>query len=338
MATSKFLDYTGLQHFYENLLKKFPEGEDFGDGFVVTKDENGNITAVTLNLGDGFEIKEPANPGDPKIIEVDTGDLFVDMYDEYDAPQTDSDNDGKQILRIDSNYLQFTYPDPNKTELSLTVKVGGVGSALADTYTPDPQDPTVVPTPGAVYYNTTTHKLGYVLPAASDQTRGGITVGDGLEIKSGTTDNLQAKVDGITIEIDSNSKALKIKDNAFCPLQNVAPQGEQPDYKVPTSYLPSYVDDVIEGYYRPADPTAQPPVAEGFFANRTGSGTPEDPYKYTDPITGEASKIYVDVSNGNTYRWSGSTWVEIGSGSIDVITNNEIDTIMGLNVQENGGE
>lgn len=54
--------------------------------------------------------------------------------------------------------------------------------------------------------------------------------------------------------------------------------------KVPASQLPSYVDDVIE-------------VAD--FA--------------TLPITGETGKIYITLDTNKTYRWTGSTYVEISS-------------------------
>lgn len=52
--------------------------------------------------------------------------------------------------------------------------------------------------------------------------------------------------------------------------------------KVPESQLPSYVDDVIE------------------YANRDAF-----------PLTGESGKIYMDIATNLTYRWSGSTYVEI---------------------------
>lgn len=63
--------------------------------------------------------------------------------------------------------------------------------------------------------------------------------------------------------------------------------------KVPSSQLPSYVDDVIEGY-----------LNEGNFYEDEGHET---------QITGESGKIYVDISNLKTYRWSGSAYVEITS-------------------------
>lgn len=52
--------------------------------------------------------------------------------------------------------------------------------------------------------------------------------------------------------------------------------------KVPTSQLPSYVDDVLEY------------AAKSSF-----------------PSTGETGKIYVDTSTNLTYRWSGTAYVEI---------------------------
>jgi hypothetical protein len=54
--------------------------------------------------------------------------------------------------------------------------------------------------------------------------------------------------------------------------------------KVPTSQLPSYVDDVIE-----------------YSA------------KASFPAAGETGKIYVDTSTNKTYRWSGSAYVEISA-------------------------
>lgn len=54
--------------------------------------------------------------------------------------------------------------------------------------------------------------------------------------------------------------------------------------KVPSSQLPGYVDDVLE-YDTLSD----------------------------FPATGESGKIYIDISTNTTYRWSGSTYVAIGS-------------------------
>ena len=63
--------------------------------------------------------------------------------------------------------------------------------------------------------------------------------------------------------------------------------------KVPASELPSYVDDVIEGYYY-----------NGAFYEDSA---------HTTPITGETGKIYVDLTTDESYRWSGSAYVLIAT-------------------------
>lgn len=62
--------------------------------------------------------------------------------------------------------------------------------------------------------------------------------------------------------------------------------------KVPASQLPSYVDDVVEA----ANFAALPP-------------------------TGEIGKIYVTIDNNKTYRWTGSTYIEISSSPENVAIN-----------------
>ena len=84
--------------------------------------------------------------------------------------------------------------------------------------------------------------------------------------------------------------------------------------KIPDTYLPSYVDDVIEGYYNSQD---------GKFYEDSA---------YTTEITGERGKIYVSLDTNTCYRWSGTVFVAITSGGvvysagtgIDIDANNEI--------------
>ena len=57
--------------------------------------------------------------------------------------------------------------------------------------------------------------------------------------------------------------------------------------KVPSTQLPSYVDDVLE------------------FANFAAFPNP-----------GETGKIYIDLATNITYRWSGSTYIQITSGAV----------------------
>ena len=84
--------------------------------------------------------------------------------------------------------------------------------------------------------------------------------------------------------------------------------------KVPEQYLPSYVDDVIEGYYNPIDGK--------FYEEST----------YQTEIAGERGKIYISLDTDKSYRWSGTVFVELTSGGvvysagsgIDISATNEI--------------
>lgn len=63
--------------------------------------------------------------------------------------------------------------------------------------------------------------------------------------------------------------------------------------KIPESYLPSYVDDVIEGYY----------YNSKFYKESS----------HTTIIAAESGKIYIDLATNKTYRWSGSAYAEISA-------------------------
>ena len=69
------------------------------------------------------------------------------------------------------------------------------------------------------------------------------------------------------------------------------------DGKILSSALPSYVDEIIEGYYNPADKL--------FYKESA----------HTNKISGAINKVYVDITNntGDVFRYSGSTFVKITS-------------------------
>lgn len=68
------------------------------------------------------------------------------------------------------------------------------------------------------------------------------------------------------------------------------------DGKIPTSQLPSYVDDVIEGYY----------YNNKFYTTSA----------HTTEIAGETGKIYIDLATNKSYRYGGTTFVEISSSLV----------------------
>lgn len=100
---------------------------------------------------------------------------------------------------------------------------------------------------------------------------------------------------GMLAGTDANAKNLVLADGTNIAQTTFIPATEKgansgvatlgADGKVPASQLPSFVDDVIE--------------AANFAAL---------------PAEGEGGKIYVTLDDNKTYRWGGTTYVEISAG------------------------
>ena len=90
--------------------------------------------------------------------------------------------------------------------------------------------------------------------------------------------------------------------------------------KVDASYLPSYVDDVIEAYAR----AGQTALSAAWLSATSGGSA----------LTPETGKIYVlmadsgDYTANTEFRWGGTTYVKLADGGVTSITNAEIDTIV----------
>ena len=98
------------------------------------------------------------------------------------------------------------------------------------------------------------------------------------------TEEYKQKIDSVSEEIENKlDSSLKGAVNGIAELDE--------NGKVPSNQLPSYVDDVIEGYF-----------SDSKFYEESSHAT---------EITGESGKIYVDITSGKTYRWSGSAFVVI---------------------------
>lgn len=89
--------------------------------------------------------------------------------------------------------------------------------------------------------------------------------------------------------------------------------------KVPSSQLPSYVDDVVEAYIR----SGQTALSSTWLATGSATGT---------VITPEGGVIYM-IMNGNAtyptnseYRWGGTAYVPIYDGGASEMTTAEMDT------------
>lgn len=133
----------------------------------------------------------------------------------------------------------------------------------------------------------TTRKVnGHALSADVTVTKGDVGLGD--------VDNT-ADTDKPVSTAVQNALNLKMNSSARGAISGVASLDE--NGKVPASQLPSYVDDVIEGYYH-----------EGSFYTTSSHST---------AITGESGKIYIDLTEGGArqvYRWGGTAYAAIPIG------------------------
>lgn len=92
--------------------------------------------------------------------------------------------------------------------------------------------------------------------------------------------------------------------------------------KIKPSLLPSYVDDVIEGYLN----------NNKFYKTRIGA---EGSYTYDNQMESEEGKIYIDLATNIQYRFSGTIFSNISSGVIDdTAKNSEITTYSSKKIEQ----
>ena len=96
-------------------------------------------------------------------------------------------------------------------------------------------------------------------------------------------------------DVKSWAKASSKPSYAFSEITGQVNAASQITGTIPSSCLPSYVDDVIEGYLSNSK----------FYKTKGSDGT------YSSEITGETGKIYTDLNTSKIYRWSGSAFVVI---------------------------
>jgi hypothetical protein len=167
---------------------------------------------------------------------------------------------------------------------------------------------------GSLSYDSGTGVITYTGPSATD-VRAHFSGGTGITITDGviaTTITQYADSDARTaisvtdaggegsLAYDNSTGVITYTGPSFSGLEQTSNKGQANGYAsldsnglVPSTQLPSYVDDVIEA----AD-----------FASLPGSG--------------ETGKIYVTIDNGKIYRWGGSAYAEISAspGSTDSVT------------------
>lgn len=141
-----------------------------------------------------------------------------------------------------------------------------------------------------------------------------INVLDGI---TATTTELNY-VDGVTSAIQTQLNG-KVNSSAVGAASGVCPLNASS--KIDSTYLPSYVDDVIEAYAR----SGQTALTQNWLATGSASGT---------VITPESGKVYILMADSGTYaansqfRWGGTAYVQLYDGGVSAITTSEIDAIV----------
>lgn len=192
-------------------------------------------------------------------------------------------------------------------------------NAVIQCLTADPSDGQL----GQIYFNTSSNRfriktatgwidvggnLGYYTAAVATAAKAGLVksgndievAADGtVTVKDNSHSHTIANITGLQGELDDlNATVSEAANKAQSVISMISnPNGLatlDSTGKVPSSQLPSYVDDVIEGYYSDGK----------FYSTKSGS-------TYSGEITGEAGKIYTDLNTDRTYRWSGTVYTQI---------------------------
>lgn len=146
-------------------------------------------------------------------------------------------------------------------------------------------------------------RIGQLIEACGKISVNGILKGDGTGNVSAAVADTDYRTPGQSkIDFNQTPTGYSAQVPAVITLgsNTLTPATLGTDGKVPATQLPSYVDDVIEGYY----------YNSKFYKESA----------HTTEITGETGKIYVDITEGagnKTYRWSsGAGYIEISAQAV----------------------
>ena len=139
----------------------------------------------------------------------------------------------------------------------------------------------------------------------------------GVDLQDDITKNELVEALGVDEKFDK-SNVTQTTGNSTSKVMSQKVVTEELDGKldkalIPSEYLPSYVDDVVE------------------YSSKSAF-----------PATGETGKIYVDTSTNLTYRWSGSTYIQVGGANLNLengtgdILIQTTDTIRSFKVMTDG--
>ncbi len=145
-----------------------------------------------------------------------------------------------------------------------------------------------------------------------------------LKAVQGVSDTTKSNTNIVRISSPNSVGSALINYDALAYSARGAANGVAPlnaNGTIDSSYLPSFVDDVIEAYAR----TNQDELGSTWLATVSATGT---------VITPEVGKIYVLMNSSTNYeqntqfRWGGTAYVQLNDSGCTSITNAEIDAII----------
>lgn len=135
-------------------------------------------------------------------------------------------------------------------------------------------------------------------------------------IAAGLVKAIKDQVDAITSTVETELEGQKGQPGGIATLDEAG--------KVPADQLPSYVDDVLEGFLTETTTgEGDAAVTTRVFYEPNEDGTAAS----TTEIVGEKGKIYVDMATNYSYRWSGSTYVRINEVDLVEMSPEEVETL-----------
>jgi hypothetical protein len=240
-------------------------------GLNVTASKTANYTALAYDLvnanttAGAFSITLPVSPVNGAIVGImDTAGTFAtNSVTVLPGSGSTIESDTSVVLDINSTYITFVYISAStnwKIQSTPSATVSGTGT-------------------GSIVYATSPT---LVTPLLGTPTSGTLTNCTGYTFANLSTKPTTLSGYGITDAVLSSTIGAA---------SGIAPLGS--DSKISATYLPSYVDDVLE------------------YANLAGF-----------PATGETAKIYVALNTNAIYRWTGSAYIEISptAGNADTAT------------------
>lgn len=316
---NKFVDQNGLLYFWQKILAKFQKKED-GKGLSTndyTTDEKNKlagieagankITVVDNLTSDSAEAALSANQGkvlDEKIKSINDniadlggGDMLKSVYDIDNNGKVDNADNADNANKLNGQSADYY----------------AKATDVKDKFSQLTND-------GAVQY--TAQSL-----SNEQKAQARTNIGAGTSSFSGSYNDLTDKpTDFAPTEHTHETSEVTGLDAALSEKVNKSALGQANGVAtldgtglIPSTQLPSYVDDVVEGYAKTSISDGGVVTVDGFYKEA----------EFTTAIAGESGKIYVDISTNISYRYGGTTFVQITSSDMTALTNAEIDTIVG---------